>query len=233
MKKINIILSITTTIIFSFLIYTYALKIELYNVKNIKINGTRFIMKNEIHSMIAHYKNDKINSLEIKEIQGTINMHPYIKASKIYKILPNTIIINIKEVVPIALFEDKGKYYFLDSKLNKIQSNINSINYYSVPIVSNKIKNDFSNIVQTINQIRKKNMKFYNTINEIVILEDIILFSLNKGTKIKINRTNEYNNTIKLLSFLETIKNNKNITDYKYVDLTIPKQIIVKENNKL
>jgi len=76
-------------------------------------------------------------------------------------------------------------------------------------------------------------MKFYNTINEIVILEDIILFNLNKGTKIKINRINEYNNTIKLLSFLETIKNNKKISDYKYVDLTIPKQIIVKENNKL
>jgi len=232
MKKINIILS-TTTIIFSFLIYTYAIKIELYNVKNIKINGTRFIMKNEIYSMLAHYKNNKINSLEIKEIQETVNMHPYIKASKIYKVLPNTIIINIKEVVPIALFEDKGKYYFLDSKLNKIQSNINSINYYSVPIVSNKIKNDFFNIGQTINQIRKKNMKFYNTINEIVILEDIILFNLNKGTKIKINRINEYNNTIKLLSFLETIKNNKKISDYKYVDLTIPKQIIVKENNKL
>ena len=41
------------------------------------------------------------------------------------------------------------------------------------------------------------------------------------------------NNTIKLLSFLNTIKNNKKITDYKYVDLTIPKQIIVKENNKI
>ena len=76
-------------------------------------------------------------------------------------------------------------------------------------------------------------MNFYNSINELVISENIIIIKIENGTKIKINNTHKINNTLKLLSFLETIKNNKKITDYIYVDLTIPKQIIVKENDKL
>jgi hypothetical protein len=61
----------------------------------------------------------------------------------------------------------------------------------------------------------------------------MIFLEIDKGTKIKINKSSNYNDIYKLLSFLRTIKNNKDITDYKYVDLTIPKQIIVKENKKI
>ena len=56
---------------------------------------------------------------------------------------------------------------------------------------------------------------------------------IQNGTKVYIKKNKEMNNTIKLLSFLNTIENNKRIKDYKYVDLTIPKQIIVKENEKI
>ena len=75
--------------------------------------------------------------------------------------------------------------------------------------------------------------KFYSSINELIINDDVILIKIQNGTKIYIKKDKEVNNTIKLLSFLRTIKNNKEITDYKYVDLTIPKQIIVKENEKI
>ena len=178
-------------------------------------------------------KNSKINNIELKKLEQSLNNHSYIKASKIYKILPNIITVEIKEVSPIALFEDNKKYYFLDEEGNNIKANIDAINYFSVPIISDKSSDMKNNIVDILNIIKTKNTKFYNIVNEIKIQNETILLEIENGTKIKINQSYNYNDIYKLLSFLETIKNNKNITDYKYVDLTIPKQIIVKENKKI
>ena len=75
-----------------------------------------------------------MNNIELKKLEQSLNNHSYIKASKIYKVLPNIITVEIKEVSPIALFEDNKKYYFLDEEGNNIKANIDAINYFSVPI---------------------------------------------------------------------------------------------------
>ena len=132
------------------------------------------------------------------------------------------------------MFQNNNDIFFLDKNLNKIQANYKSINYYSVPVITNiNYQNNYKDIGDILRILKNENQKFYSSINELIINEDIILIKIQNGTKIYIKKNKEINNTIKLLSFLKTIKNNKEITDYKYVDLTIPKQIIVKENKKI
>ena len=229
-EKISI-LAIITILISS--IYFYTEKINLFHLKKINIKNNNFVKKEEVNTLLEKYIDVKINNLSISNLQDTINNHPYIKANKVYKIIPNTIVVDIKEIIPIALFEEENSYFFLDNNGDKIKSNIESINYFSVPIMGNIKNNKKENIVKMLNVIRKNNMRFFNTINEINISEEIVTFKIDSGTKIKMSKPHDINSVYKLLSFLRTIKNNKNISDYKYVDLTIPKQIIVKENNKL
>ena len=229
-KNLGITISL---IVITYSIYLYVNKIELYNLKKIEIRGNKFVKNDVIESILDIYKNKNIHTLNIKEIQNSINKHPYIKSNKIFKMLPNRIIVSIKETVPIALIEQDKSIFFLDTNFNKIESDIASLNYYSVPILTNNINNNYTNIRDILTIIRAGNMNFYNSMNELIISDNIILIRIANGTKIKIDNSHKINNTLKLLSFLETIKNNKKITDYKYVDLTIPKQIIVKENNKL
>ena len=132
------------------------------------------------------------------------------------------------------MYQNNNDIFFLDKNLNKIQANYKSINYYSVPVITNiNYQNNYKDIGDILRMLKNENQKFYSSINELIINEDIILIKIQNGTKIYIKKNKEINNTIKLLSFLKTIKNNKEITDYKYVDLTIPKQIIVKENKKI
>jgi len=227
----NISLSIPF-LIMGYFIYSYVNLIDLYCVKKIEIRGNKFIKETIIETILDKYKYKNINTISIKNIQSDINNHPYINSNKVFKMLPNRLVVNIKEIVPIALIEKNENIYFLDTNLNEIKINNESLNHYSVPIITNKNNQAYNNIAEILNLIRYKNMNFYNSINEIVISESITTIKIEKGTKIKIDNSNEFNNALKLLSFLDTIKNNKEITDYKYVDLTIPQQIIVKENKK-
>ena len=233
MQKISHIINSILIASFIFLIQLYIEKTDLFKLKKINISGNNFLKENNIKNILEEYKNTKLINLEIKKIEQSLNDHSYIRASKIYKILPNIISVEIKEITPIALFEDNKTYYFLDQKGNNIKANIDAINYFSVPIISNNSSDIKMGLVDILNIIKSNNIKFYNIINEIKVQNEMIFLEIDKGTKIKINKSSNYNDIYKLLSFLRTIKNNKDITDYKYVDLTIPKQIIVKENKKI
>ena len=236
MNKNKIIFYIVTIIISISIsgIIKYSDKIDLYEIKTFEINGNKFLEKNEIKAIVQKSVKNLSYNLNINEIQKSLNNHSYINKSKVYSVLPSKIVITINEITPIAIYENNNEIFFLDMSLNKIQANNKSINYYSVPVITtltNQI--NYKGISNILTILKNKNQKFYSSINELIIKVDIILIKIQNGTKIYINKSKEINNTNKLLSFLNTIKNNKEITDYKYVDLTIPKQIIVKENKKI
>ena len=236
MNKNKVILYIVTiTISISiFGIIKYSDKINLYEINTFEINGNKFLEKNEIKTIVQKSVKNLSYNLDISEIQKSLNNHSYINESKVYSELPSKIVITINEIIPIAIYENNNEIFFLDKSLNKIQANNKSINYYSVPVITSLTKQmNYKGIGNILTILKNKNQKFYSSINELIIKEDIILIKIQNGTKIYIKKNKEINNTIKLLSFLNAIKNNKEITDYKYVDLTIPKQIIVKENKKI
>ena len=156
--------------------------------------------------------------------------------SRVYISLPSIVNVEIKEIRPIALFQDNDKnIFFLDDNNKKIKANNNSINFFSVPILT-QYKNNEINYKRTANLlklIKYTNKVLFNSINELLFKKDLVLISLDNGTTLKMKKNDEINNTKKLLSFLDTIKGYKSISDYKYVDLSIPEQIIVKENKKI
>ena len=53
--------------------------------------------------------------------------------------------------------------------------------------------------------------------------------TIDNNTYIKLNKNNIENDTYKLIQFINNIKDKKNINAYKYVNVSIPNQIIVKE----
>ena len=232
--KVTSYISIILVCITIFGTIKYLDKINLYKINTFEISGIQFIEESEIQNILNKTIENSSYNINIKEIQNILNKHSYINKSKVYSVLPSKIVVSINEIIPIAIYEDNNEIFFLDKESNKIQANYKSINYYSVPVITN-INNqiNFKNISNILNTIKNNNQKFYSSINELIIDDDILLMKIQNGTKIYLKKNKEMNNTIKLLSFLNTIKNNKKITDYKYVDLTIPKQIIVKENNKI
>ncbi len=87
-------------IIFIFLIViliTLSLKLKIFDVETIIVEGNNIISSEEIISTSTLEKGNNIFYINTKKIIKKIHDNPYIKNVKISRRLPNTIILNVEE----------------------------------------------------------------------------------------------------------------------------------------
>ena len=203
-----------------------------YSIYNIEISGNSFVNNAFIKNVVQKNINNKnIFNIDIDLINKEIIKNDYISTSKIYTTFPSTILIIVKEITPIALFSNNNQNYLIDGNLTKIHANINSINHYSVPVISfeNYSEQDVIKTTNILKFIINKDLKLYESIQEINIKSEFSYMTIDNNTYIKLNKNNIENDTYKLIQFINNIKDKKNINAYKYVNVSIPNQIIVKE----
>ena len=101
-----------------YLIQTYVDNIELYKPVEIKVYGNNFIPKKEIITIVNKIiTNNSILKIDIKNIQNKINSSSYIEMSRVYISLPSIVNVEIKEIRPIALFQDNDNNIFTFSNV--------------------------------------------------------------------------------------------------------------------
>ena len=230
-KKITIIiLYLTISLLLVKNINKYVIKTDYFKVKKINIKGNNFVKNETIYKLLNNKINYNILELDLENIKSKINNNDYIHSSKIYTLFPSTIFIEINEIIPLAIFKNNNKKYLLDSNAKSIEADYDALNYYNVPIISNinnhseKIK-----ITELLKMILKNDESLYLSINHIVINNDEINIHLSSKTKIIINTNKTKNELAILFEFIDNISETKKITSYKYIDLTVKNQIIVKE----
>ena len=229
-KTSVIILYISISLLLVKSINQYVVKTDYFEVEKINIKGNNFVKDETIYKLIDNKINHNILELDLKKLKSKINKNDYIHSSKIYTLLPSTIFIEINEIIPLAIFKNNNKKYLLDSNAKSIEADYNALNYYNVPIISNinnhseKIK-----ITELLKMILKNDESLYLSINHIVINNDEINIHLSSKTKIIINTNKTKNELAILFEFIDNISESKKITSYKYIDLTVKDQIIVKE----
>ena len=228
----NIILTLILAII-TFSIYKYSNKVNYYNINNIIISGNNFLDKNIINRIISNkVENKSIFSIDLNEIRMDINNNSFINSSNIYKVLPQSLFISVQEINPIALYEKNDQIYFIDYNNNLIEADIESINFFDVPIISqNNIRNyEYKESGKLIREIYDQSKLLFNDVNEVEHSNEYINIKLSDKTKIILDRKNSMKKLEILFEFLKKI--DYNISIYKYINLTIPNQIIVKEKYK-
>ena len=233
-KSENIITILLVIIFLTISAYTfiYSMKINLFEVDRILITGNSFVEDNIIEKIvIKNIKNKNIYNIKIDSLNNKLLNHSFIQSSKIYTALPSTISILINEINPIVLYQENSNYYLIDEQYNKIKADLNSINFYSVPILSeyDNIDKEFKQIINSLKYTIKNNIQFYNDINEIKLKDNNLFLIIKNNTIIKLRRDNIENNMLKLIEFIKEINNYNSIKSYKYINLSIPNQIIVKE----
>ena len=229
-----IINTLSTFLLLSISVYAfiYLLHSPDNTIKNIEILGNKFLDRNNISSLIEdNIINKNIYNIHIDELNEKLISHGFIKTSKIYTSLPNTIYIVINEINPILLFQKNKDYYLIDENYSQIKADIKSINHYAVPIISNyeSFDNQYIKIVNSLNYIINNNINIYNYINEVKVNDDEILYIIKNNSIIKLSVKNIRKNTIKLIEFDKQLNHDNSILLYEHIDLTVPNQIIVKE----
>ena len=232
--RILLIAFIPLLIIFSFL---YSSNFSLLNHNYTLINGNSFYFDDEILSKIRLEKS--IFNIKPIKIQNDLNKMDYIESSKVSKIYPNTILIEIIENKPLLYFQNNKQLILIDEKENLLPVDNKAKNFYEVPIVfvQKKLNIDldkldltyYKEIFDIIKYSKNNFNSLYKGLNKIHISNDSYEFIYLNKTKIYLSK-NSAKNELKYLSiFTQTIKKHRLLKHYLYIDMRVPNQIIVKE----
>ena len=230
--------SIYLIIIFScsILINKYLVFSNSFKITEVIIEGNDYIPNNSILEIInKQIENKNILNVNFKAIHNILHQYDFIYKTKIYTRIPSSIVIDISEVKPIGLLENNDSIFFLSEDLKLINANYQSINHFSnIPVITNLNNNkiDLSKTNEILQNIISSDSSIYNKLNEIRFDNNQIVLILDNYTIIILGDKNYKNSLNKFLEFNKQviIENDKKIENYKYINVSIPNQIIINKN---
>ena len=192
--------------------------ISKFNIKEIKIENNLLLETEDIIKSLKPIYNKNLVNLNYREIEEKLSKQTFIESFNIKKKYPNTLQIKIVEKKPIAILQNKKKY-FLSEKLDLIEFN-NSKKYQNLPFILGE---------------EKKFKIFYNNLNEINFpLEIINKYTLYESNRWDIETINQkiiklpINNYVNSLKNYLNLRTKKNFENYKVFDYRIENQLILK-----
>ena len=170
-KYINLILLILLISIFTmFLVINFNpyLLNNFFEVKDIRINGTEKTNPDELRQILTPNLNNLV-SFDKDHAKSLLEQVGWVKRANIKKIYPNTLIINIIETDPFAIYYDNQNNYLIDIDGQIISSNPDINVYKNLLIVrGEEAKTKLNEIIKEIN-IYFPDVR--NRINELEFIE--------------------------------------------------------------
>jgi len=219
------------------MISKYLLATKPFKINTIEVSGNNYINTNQLLNTITDYtKNQNIINIKLETINSELKKNNFIHTAKSYTKFPNTLLIEIEELTPLALFQREQNFYFMDKSKNIIKADYQAINHYmNTPIITNLSNEKISldKIRYLLVEVLNKSNLIYEKLNEVQCLSDEIILILNNDTKIILKNKNYKNDLKKFLNFNKQVlvKHDISIDNYKYIDVSIPRQIITREKN--
>ena len=199
-----------------------------YNLNKIEVIGLENLNKDEILIFFNKFQNNSIFLLPVKEISNEIKKNKWIKEVNIRNDYKNTLKVNIKEEIPIGIYENNNQKILFSKNLvileilGKNHDYKNLISFYGENSIINS-KNLIFKLDQDINQMIKSAIFIKNRRWNIILENKIILKLPEKNLEEAIE------NYKKIYSNLS----NKDLKDIENIDLRIPNQAIIKYRNTL
>ena len=237
-KYIKIIMKLTLymgLLLYSiFSVYNYSkTDNNQFIIKNIIIEGTNYLNKDDLVVLINLNNNKSIFQYNINKVKQTLEKNPFIKTAYISLENSTTLHVEIIERVPIALVLYDNNQVFIDYDNCSLPIDSKSVNNFPVPVLNIKTNNtnfDGKEIgVSLIKHLFTNYNSMYNNVSELLISSSLITLTTDDKTKIFIHPKMVIENVSKLKKFESSIKNIKEIDDYKYINLIYKNQIVVKE----
>ena len=213
------------------------------NISNIKITGNELIPVEEYHKLVDSCTGISIFSTDVRKISSIIEKHSHVSSARVSRMLPKGLLIEITERQPIAMVNATPP--MLLDRHGILFPLRGSFSDYTLPVLSNFVSTNIS--YHEINKNQPKSMEAAKQILQVLaeehprLLENISELRLNyhkdfeiilleQPTKIVLGK----NQHIKKLNVLIKFENqlqliNKNITDYKNLDLRYDSQVVAQE----
>ncbi len=211
-------------------------------VKQIKIDGNRFVGMNEIVQLTHVQMGTLLYKVDLTTIQQNIMSHHYIKDALVERNLPNSIHIQIVERIPIAMVNHAETFYLDEDGI--VLPRCISHKLFDLPIISGIEASDPVTLGSTMTQpdvietlqllatIKTVNRPMYHNISEVNVRNggDIVLYSTEGGVPILFGHGELSSKLVRLETFWNDIVRRRGPQYLQYIDLRYQDQIVVRWN---
>ena len=230
-------LVITTSLLIFFKITIWLQTHKAFLLKEVKIEGTRFIAEEELRSSIQVDSTKTIFSTDLKAISTQVRKHPLVKNVKVSRRLPSSIIVEIFEKEPLALLYESS--LLAVDETGTILPDIKLEMLHDFPIITKlelpekyiEPTPEISLILNFLKFTKTHYFTIYSEISEISYSQKTgIYFYLMEGTiPVYVGDTDFNHKSTKLLNILNYFNRENNLSNIEYFDLRFEGQIVVKE----
>ncbi len=210
-------------------------------VNNIIIQGDKIIPKNEYYQSLSSLLGISIDEIDIREAGMLLESHPFVHAARVSKTYPNTLHIEIAEREPVALLNMKPTLYvdnegvvlpelgLVGEKLIPIMSGFNSAREL-YPIGHQTVSLKVLESVSVIDQIIEFFPSLYNNLSEITLNsnEEFVLILAEYPTRVILGKDRILDKIQILISFSESLPDNRGLNQFTLLDLRYNRQVIAK-----
>lgn len=240
-KRIGIITF--SSLILAVLVYLLIGNVSFFKIKKIKIESKmEFLDQKEIKNTLKKDVSNSFFTVSLSDIQKNIESLPFVKEAKVIRVWPDSLKINITEIEAIARVKVNNQgLYILANNCKYLQTNSKKfLTFKNLPVVSidkddmssyekvkicdtfNFISNSFAKLNKNLNTNVKLSQININPINSIscVVNNEVLI---NLGKPIDLESINS-----KILRLQNYIKRQKNINDFRYIDLRYTNGIAAK-----
>lgn len=241
-KKIkrNIILFIFLTIVISGISYYTVLNLDVFNIKKIYIEGTKYTDEERLIGSLGFREGDNILDAKKVDFNLVFKNEPFVKDIKVRLKFPNKVYLDVTEYEEFAVLDDDRKIsiteglrvlsiedYIYNENLLKIKNLRYQAAELGKGIKVDSTENEQNKMVELFSYIQKSETKDKIDYMEMGNLKEIVIL-LKTGEKIYLGSIEygDYNYKFFEEIFSDLRKKNKNFVS---IDFTKGKRAVVKE----
>jgi cell division protein FtsQ len=230
MKKFLYMLFLIPVCILSMLsiVYLFSKKEPFFFLQNVKITGTSQLNDKEVMGKISPFLKESLLKIDVVKMKDIISEHPFVKEVRIKRVYPFSIVIDVKEKIPSALWVNHGgDLYVLDeygSPFRKLAKEETKGLY----IINARDKGDVQSLFKEINGWIAEGVIKKEGLSEVAYNEgSITIYRLDDPVEIILGKEEQKKRLKRALTVLEDAK--KRGLLIKCIDARFEKGAIIQE----
>jgi len=189
------------------MIYIFSKDEPFFFVRNIKINGIDQLREGEIMSMVSPYLKETLFGINAAKMQEAVVSHPFVRDVRIKRVYPFSIIIDVKEKKPSALWVNTaGEISVLDEN-GEPYKKLSRTDIKGMFIINAKEQTDVKSVYREINAWFAEGVLKRDNVSEVAYDEgNITIFGMGDGVEIILGKEDQKKRLKRAVDVLEDAK---------------------------
>jgi cell division protein FtsQ len=187
--------------------YLFSRTEPVFLLKNIRIKGAEQLPESEILTKIYPFLKDSIFGTDMGKVKAAIISHPFVKDVRVKRVFPFSILIEVKERTPSALWTGPGGDIRMLDEDGAPYRGLYKGSTHDLLVISAKEKSEAKSIFREVTDWDRQGIVKKDDLSEVMYNEgNITLFSLNDGVEIILGKEERSERLKRAIAVLEDAK---------------------------